>query len=74
MIESNDKAKTLGSVGPSNSVQQDIEIDLAGNLTYPLNLTVIASFVPPKENKLDEYNFSIKIYTQDPKATVKKMN
>jgi hypothetical protein len=47
---------------------------LAGNLTYPLNLTVIASFVPPKENKSDEYNFSIKIYTQDAKATVQKIN
>lgn len=47
---------------------------MAGNLTYPLNLTVIASFVPPKENKLEEYNFSIKVYTQDKNATFKKIN
>ena len=47
---------------------------MAGNLTYPLDLTVIASFVPPKENKLEEYNFSIKVYTQDKNATFKKIN
>lgn len=72
LIAAPSRKKTLGTTGPKVLANQRIEVDFGGRDKYPYDFTAVISNM--NKGPEGEGNFSLQVYSKDPKMGIRKIN